>query len=175
MGLETHVTVKMECDDWSPLEETLSVIRREYPFAAEIVPYFSIPIENKEDLYTSKGAVRRSSYQKKNGKTMYVMELEGDVSHLSVVNWFIIPIDQLKKAYEEKKDWDGDEGFFLKAITSMNEWKITCESHGIENLDNHKIKLTHKACGNILKDNIKLVIDGKEVKDNGYAVLLKEE
>lgn len=175
MSLETRVTVKMECDDWSPLEETLSVIRGEIPFAAEIVPYFHIPIEEKKHLYTGGGAVTRSSYQKKNGKTMYVMELEGEVNHLSVVNWFIIPIEKLRKAYEEKKDWDGDEGFFLKAITPQNEWKITCESYGVENLDNHKIKLTHKACKNILKDNIKLVIDGKEVKDNGYAVDFEKE
>ena len=174
MGLETHVTVRMECDDWHPLEGTLSVIRGEEPFAAEIEPGFCIPIENKEDLYTGKGAVRRSSYKKKNGKTMYVMELEGDVSHLSVVNWFIIPIDQLRKAYEENREWDGNEGFFLKAITSWNTWKITCESHGIENLDNHKIVLTHKA-GGILNDKVKLVIDGKEIKDNGYFVDFSKE
>ena len=174
MGLETHVTVKVECDDWYPLEDMLSIIRGEQPFAAEIEPYFFIPTEEKKDLYTGNGAVRRSSYQKKNGKTMYVMELHGEAHHLSVVNWFIIPVGELEKAYKENREWEGNEGFFIKAIPIGKEFRITCESHGVENLDNHKISLKYTPKGK-MENRVKLVVDGKEVKDNGFYVDFNEK
>lgn len=176
MGLETNVDLTVWCDDYHALEDMLQYVINGN-LGMRMSPWLYGIRDSVEEQYFAEKSVERGS---ENG--MYFMKLHGMAHHLSVRDWFVLPIDEMRRAFREGRDVAeacGDSGFFLKLICRHEacRFKIECTSEGREHLDDHEITLV--ACrasdtGGRAENKIALTIDGVAT-ESGYALDMEKE
>lgn len=162
MSLETNVDLTVWCDDYHALEDMLRCMTN-VDCSIKMSPWLFEIRDSVEEQYFESKSVERGF---KDG--MYFMKLHGMAHHLSVRDWFVLPVGETREAFKSGGDSYaacGDKGFFLKFISRHVTCKfdIECKSEGPEHLDDHEITMNVRRSLHVddhLENKIRLKIDG---------------
>ena len=175
MSVETNVDLTVWCDDYHALEDMLRCMTNA-DCGMKMSPWLYDIRDSVEEQYFESKSVERGS---KDGT--YFMKLHGMAHHLSVRDWFVLPVGEMREAFKSGGDpyaACGDKGFFVKFISMYDtrEFDIECRSEGPEHLDDHEITMNVRSSlrvGDHPENKILLKIDGIDT-ESGYSLDIEE-
>lgn len=169
MESKTNVIIRLECSGEEPLKDFLDIINGKADVHTNITPAFQL----------TEGYIIGKK-ERKHGHKRHFIELKGTVTGTSVLSWFKVPIDEIRQLPILGKDKIDslDNGFFLRLIEDYCfwKWRIFCKSKSADKHDDHEIILKSKSDEPWKSDysdyesKVTLIVDKKEVKDNGFFV-----